>query len=178
MTDLGQTACGANDFEASGTNLLVVDDEENARRALRRLLTIVQDRGTFNVFEASAGQEALTLMQDVPMQCVLLDIQMPGGAGTEWLPRMLESQPNAAVIIVTGAHNEEQAVDAMKRGALDYLVKGSISPWSLQRAIINGLETVRMRSALDKQREQLLIAERHPSFIGAACPVNDREGSR
>jgi len=154
------------------TNFLVVDDEEYARHALCRVLKIIGGNGNVKLFEAPGGQDAVDLMETVPMECVLLDIQMPGGDGTDWMPRMLQLQPNAAIVMVTGIHDEERAVEAMKKGALDYLVKGSISPWSLQRAIVGALDKISMRLDMEKQREQLLIAERHRVMIeslGAAC---------
>ena len=74
--------------------------------------------------------------------------------------------------MVTGAGSEEVAVEAMKRGATDYLVKGSITPEILCRAVGNAVQRVQMQRAIKKQRERLIEAERQRVMIqsvGAAC---------
>lgn len=172
MTPDAQQTFGGHGSNTEVPCFLVVDDEEYARHALRRLLKIILGHGKFELFEAACGRDAIEVLDRVSVQCVLLDIEMPGGDGTEWMPRMLERRPSAAIVMVTGVHDERRAVDAMKNGALDYLVKGSISPWSLERAISGALDKIGMRLAMERQREQLLIAERHRVMIeslGAAC---------
>lgn len=153
-------------------NVLLVDDEEYARRAVQRLLKVTTWEHTCRVFEASEGRAAIKLLRDTRMHCILLDMQMPGGEGDLWLPRIAEIQPEAAIIMVTGVRDEERAVEAMKNGASDYLVKGSISPWSLQRAITQAVARVNMQREIAEQRDKLLAAERQRVVIeslGAAC---------
>ncbi len=167
-----ETRSQTNGTMAAEFNLLIVDDEEYARRALRRLIQIVDWDGPCQVHEAAEGKDALAILRTNPINCVLLDIQMPGGEGDEWLPTITEERPDVPVIMVTGVHDEERAVATMKNGAMDYLVKGSISPWSLQRAILNALEKIKMQAKVGRQREQLLMAERQRTMLeslGAAC---------
>jgi len=74
--------------------------------------------------------------------------------------------------MMTGNGDEETAVTAMKRGAMDYLVKGHIKPAALERAISNAVEKRRLRNAVEHQRRELLEAERQRVMfesIGAAC---------
>ena len=74
--------------------------------------------------------------------------------------------------MMTGNGDEETAVTAMKRGAMDYLVKGNIKPVALQRAIGNAVEKRRLHNAVEHQRRELLDAERQRVMfesIGAAC---------
>jgi response regulator of citrate/malate metabolism len=76
------------------------------------------------------------------------------------------------VIMVTGAGDEEIAVTALKSGAMDYLVKGSITQDGLRRSILNAIEKSCMRETLERQRAELLEAERQKAMIqslGAAC---------
>jgi len=153
--------------------ILVVDDEPNFRNSMRRLFLIMQDDTmNFHVREASGGEEALRVLSANKTDCVLMDYQMPGGSGIEWIRRILEVHPNIAVIMVTGLGNEQVAVEAMKSGATDYLVKGSITPESLLRVILNTVQLMQMRLALEKQRERLMDAERQRVMLeslGAAC---------
>ena len=153
--------------------ILVVDDEPNFQNSMKRLLHLMQDDATgFNVLGASGGEEALKLLSAETVDCVLMDYQMPGGSGTEWIRRIREVNNHVAVIMVTGLGSEQVAVEAMKSGATDYLVKGSITPENLLRTILTAVQTVEMKLALEKQREKLMDAERQRVMIeslGAAC---------
>jgi len=153
--------------------MLVVDDEPNFRSSMRRLFHLIQDDDTtFTVLDAAGGEEALKILGAGKVDCVLMDYQMPGGNGIEWIRRMLDANANAAVIMVTGLGNEQVAVEAMKRGAADYLVKGSITPETLLRTVMNAVQKIRMRLALEEQRAGLMEAERQRVMLeslGAAC---------
>lgn len=158
--------------EALDLRILVVDDEEFARNGLLRLLRMIQGPHRFDVREADSGAEALELLRDVGADCILLDYGMPGGSGLDWMPRLLEAVPHAAVIIVTGEGDETVAARSIKDGATDYLAKGSISPWVLKRTILNAVEKIKMQLELEAQRLKLLDAERHRVMVeslGAAC---------
>lgn len=127
-----------------------------------------------HVFDAASGAEAMKILtqKSGDIQCVLLDQDMPGGPGLKWLRRMLALDRHLAVIMVTGKGSEELAVEAMKAGAVDYLVKGGIEPECLQKAILNAVEKMQMTKTIKEQREKLLQAERHRVMIeslGAAC---------
>jgi DNA-binding NtrC family response regulator len=153
--------------------ILVADDEQNFRDSMKRLFHLLQDDSIgFEIVDASGGEDALTFLKSKNVDCVLIDYQMPGGNGIEWLRRILEQNRNTAVIMVTGMGSESVAVEAMKSGATDYLVKGSITPESLFRAVLNAVQKIHMRLALEKQREKLMDAERQRVMIeslGAAC---------
>ena len=153
--------------------ILVVDDEPNFRNGMRRLFHSLQnDTMSFTVLEASGGEEALKVLKTGKVDCVLIDYHMPGGTGIQWIQRVREANRTIAVIMVTGVGNEQVAVEAMKNGASDYLVKGSITPETLLKTVLNAMQTVRMRLELEEQREKLIDAERQRVMIeslGAAC---------
>jgi len=158
--------------EKKEVSVLIVDDEDYARRGLLRLFKIIQSEWIFHIVQASSGSKAVEILDRRRIDCILLDFQMPGGSGLEWTPKMLEKQSNAAIIMVTRCGDERVAVTAMKNGVVDYLVKGTITPWALKRTIVNAVERVQMRDAIQKQRKELLDAERHRVMIeslGAAC---------
>ena len=153
-------------------NILVVDDDATFRRGLHRLFSIIEGSGRFELVDAANGTEAEQAVKQGGVDCVLLDQNMPGGTGLQWLSRLLEANKDTAVIMVTGAGNEEIAVKAMQAGAMDYLVKGSITQENMLRAILNALKKIEMRKTIDEQNEQLLDAERHRVMVeslGAAC---------
>ena len=159
--------------EESGCSLLIVDDEYNARQGLKRILKVVgSDTFECTVFEAENAAAALETIERETVDVVLLDYRMPGTNGLDMLESIVKQHPLTAVIMITGAGSEEVAVDAMKKGAVDYLVKGRITPQTLQRSILSGLEKVRLHHILQRQQEELIELERHRVMVesmGAAC---------
>ncbi|QBG47380.1 response regulator [Verrucomicrobia bacterium S94] len=154
--------------------ILIVDDDPVFRSAQKRNIRRMYLRENLRVetLEASNGREALEMIRSQSPGCVLLDHNMPGGSGLSCLKEMLDHDPGLAVIMLTGQGSEQLAVEAMKNGAMDYLVKGSISPEELRRAILNAVEKVELRRTIERQREELLDAERQRVMIeslGAAC---------
>ncbi len=152
--------------------ILVVDDEERFRNSIKRLFRMMPGDITLEALEASNGRETVAVLEKTNVDCVLLDLYMPGGSGIEWIGRILEQFGDVAIVMVTGAGSEEAAVESMKQGATDYLVKGSILPENLQRAILNAVQKVRMRKQLKEQKLALIDAERQRVMIqslGAAC---------
>ena len=98
---------------------LIIDDEELTLHTISRSLR--QDG--FEVFTALSGEDGLKLFQDEEPDLVLLDIVLPGIDGVEVLRQIKQANPNAIVIMMSAYHLVERAVEAMKLGALDYLVK-------------------------------------------------------
>jgi len=99
--------------------ILVVDDEEPIREALSAWLA----KDGYQVRMADSGQTALTLIEESLFDLYLVDIKMPGMGGIELLGRIKEIQPDASVIMITAHGSIQTAVEAMKRGACDYICK-------------------------------------------------------
>ncbi|MFH0959273.1 MAG: sigma-54 dependent transcriptional regulator [Pseudomonadota bacterium] len=99
--------------------ILVVDDERNYLFVLEDLLT---DEG-YKVVTASSGNEALEKLKEFQVDAVLTDIKMPGMNGVELLERVIASDPGLPVILMTAFAEVDQAVSAMKKGALDHIQK-------------------------------------------------------
>ena len=154
----------------AGYTVLVVDDDVDFRRSQKRLLSLLSLAGTGTVqevLEAETGAAAMAILAGSRVDCVLLDYRMPGGDGTIWLTRILAKHPGTAVIMVTGAGSEQVAAMAMRDGAVDYLVKGDISSASMERAVLNAVEKTELRNTIERQREQLVSAERHRAMIAS-----------
>ena len=99
--------------------ILVADDEESIRWVLSKSLT----KQGYQVDLASNGREALLLSRKQTYDLAVLDIKMPGLSGLELLSKFKEECPQALVIIMTAESSMKNAVEAMKRGAYDYLTK-------------------------------------------------------
>jgi DNA-binding NtrC family response regulator len=106
---------GTNNHE----NILIVDDEVDLRRAIAEIL---QTEG-YEVREASNGEEALDLLRGNAFDILIADMKLPGISGNMLLQAALEIYPEIVGIIITGYGTIESAVEAMKKGAYDYLSK-------------------------------------------------------
>jgi len=101
------------------TQLLLVDDEERFLETTKRLL---EKRGV-EVLTATDGLEALTILDAQRVDVVILDVKMPGVDGVEVLRQIKQEQPLVEVIMLTGHASVESAIEGLKLGAFDYLMK-------------------------------------------------------
>ena len=101
------------------SSVLVVDDEPVVLQLFSRLLS---EKG-LRTRTASSAEEALKLLEEGGIACVLADKNMPGMDGIEMLRRMREAQPHCAFIVMTGYASTESAIEALRLGAVDYLQK-------------------------------------------------------
>ena len=120
---------------AGPVTLLVVDDEEAIRNALRKYLV----QQGYEVLLAATGEEALALLQRQKITGVLLDVNLPGTNGIDLVPRIMDLEPNVALLMLTAVNDATSAALCMQRGALDYLIK-PIDLTHLGRAIGRALE--------------------------------------
>ncbi|MBE8985677.1 PAS domain-containing protein [Nostoc sp. LEGE 12450] len=135
--------------------LLIIDGSPEDRELYRRYL--LHDREySYNFLEATLGQQGLELWQQHQPDAILLDYRLPDIDGLEFLAKLQTSTQQAClpVIIVTGQGNEAIAVQAMKAGAQDYIVKKQITAQGLQIAINGAIETVRLRTQLQQRIER------------------------
>lgn len=103
-----------------GTTVLLVDDEQAFVETMAKRLK----KRELNVITAFSGQEGLdALAENDSVDVVVLDVKMPGMDGIETLSKMKEEYPMVRVIMLTGHATVESAIEGMKRGAFDYLMK-------------------------------------------------------
>lgn len=123
-------------------SILVIDDEKAIRKTLSEILTFEG----FTVDEAADGAEAVKKIKENNYDCILCDVKMPKMDGIEVLELTREEKPDIPFIVISGHGNIETAVDAVKKGAFDYISK----PPDLNRLLIT------IRNAMDKKS---LVAE-------------------
>lgn len=100
-------------------NILVVDDEEK----MRRVLQISLEEEGYSVQEAENGEQALKKLSEKAFGLVIADMKMPGLSGVELLRKAKESDPGLQFVIMTAYGTVQSAVEAMKAGAFDYILK-------------------------------------------------------
>jgi putative two-component system response regulator len=132
--------------------LLVVDDEESIRNAVRKFLVL---QG-YEVATAGTGEEALDLLHRQKITGMLLDVNLPGVSGIDLVPQIMELEPNIALLMLTAVNDATSAALCMQRGALDYLIK-PIDLTHLGRAIHHALQ--RRKSLLEGQQLHRLLKE-------------------
>ena len=116
--------------------ILLIDDEKSIRNVLKDIL---QHEG-YRIEEAADGEQGLQKLAAQPFDLVLCDIKMPKMDGLEVLQQIMLLQPDVPVIMISGHGTIETAVDAVKKGAFDFIAK----PPDLNRLLIT------IRNALDK----------------------------
>lgn len=99
--------------------ILLVDDEERLLSTTKKLF----EKIGIEALTATSGAEALELLKANEAHVIFLDIKMPGMDGMETLQRIKKDHPLSEVIILTGHATMETAVEGLKLGALDYLIK-------------------------------------------------------
>jgi PAS domain S-box-containing protein len=145
----------------SPRTILIVDDSPEDRELYRRYLSRDQEY-SYTVLEGTLGRQGLELWQKHRPDVALLDYRLPDLDGLEFLARLqsLDQRACLPVIIVTGQGNEAIAVQSMKAGAQDYLVKEQITPEGLHLAVNGVVETTQLRAQLQQRIEkERLVAQ-------------------
>ena len=140
--------------------VLVVDDEEGVRASFRVLL-----KDEFTVLEAEDGEQALEVLRRHEVDVVMLDQRMPGEPGIDVLSRIKALDPSVVVVLATAVHEVRTAVEAIRRGAYDYITK----PFDVE-----DIELL-VRRALDKralEREVLYLRSTLPRGVDAMVGRN------
>jgi DNA-binding NtrC family response regulator len=131
--------------------VLIVDDEPDVVANWARLL----GRADYLCITATDGERALTLLDAERPEIVLTDLKMPGVDGMQVLARAREVDPDTVVIMITGHGTVESAVDAMRAGAFDYLLKPLPSNDVLRLAVERAAERRRLVEENRRLREPL-----------------------
>ncbi len=127
--------------------VLAVDDQRYFRELIEGLLC---DEG-YEVQTASSGEEALHILEREDFDIVLTDLVMPGIDGSELVARIKERIPDQEIVMVTGVVDVKTAVEAMKQGATDYILKPFERP-----TLVRSLEKILQRRRLRDEHERLM----------------------
>jgi len=135
--------------DPDATKVLVVDDEQGIRQGAERILT----KMGLAVLSASRGDEALKIMSETTPSIVLLDLKMPGMDGMEVLKWIRENKASILVIVITGYATVETAIEAMKKGAYDFIPK-PFEPDQLRIVVRRALEKLQLTREAEKLAEE------------------------
>jgi two-component system NtrC family response regulator len=130
-----------------GKRVLVVDDEEN----LRRVTQLKLQQAGYEAMTACDGAQALEVLAKNPQDLVITDLKMPGMSGMDLLRKVREEYPEIIVIVVTAFGTVESAVEAMKLGAFDYIIK-PVNADALKLIVSRALEHHRLQEEVKNLR--------------------------
>ena len=146
--------------------LLIVDDEKHIREGLQKALSV----DGFDVMLSSDGREAIKMIEEGDIDLVITDLKMPRLSGEELMKKIIERYPYLPVIILTGHGTIENAVEAMRTGAYDFITKPlNIDKLSLivKRALENSSLKRQNRELLNKLKKKYSFA----NIIGKSPPM-------
>ncbi|MEH2171009.1 MAG: PAS domain-containing protein [Nostoc sp.] len=137
------------------TTVFFVEDSAENRALYRRFLER-DDRYTYDIYEFESGNKALQACQEKIPDVILLDFQLPDLGGLEFLTQLQRQTSNSqvSVIMLTTQGDETIAVQALKSGADDYLVKGKLTRENFCRTIHGAIKHKQLMQQLEQQQEQ------------------------
>jgi len=141
-------------MESNKYHVLIADDERPIRRILER---ICKELG-WSIEQAASGNEALEYLQKTNHQIYVVDVRMPGPSGIELAKLILEKNPLAAIIILTGYAELDHAVQSLKQGVFDYVQKNSIDTEELKSLLQKAAqfhENRKQSNHISKEREKV-----------------------
>ena len=140
--------------------IMIVDDSPEDRETYRRYL-LKKDSSAYSIIEAECGEVALAICKNIKPDLILLDYLLPDLDGLEFVEQLkAQSDHLPPIIMLTGQGNEVIAVEAIKSGIQDYLVKGKLTAETLHYSVNNVLKQDYLHTLLaENKKRQELIAE-------------------
>lgn len=148
--------------------ILIIEDEETLRESLERVLS----KEGYDVTGVESAETALDLLEGNPYDLVLTDVILPGKSGIELLKKVKEIYPEQIVVIMTAFASLETAVESLRAGAYDYIIK-PVMHEEIKQVVKNALrqgalqeENLRLRKTLSMEYDVAEIIARSPSMKG------------
>jgi len=134
-------------------NVLLVEDRPNDQRIAQELLGRTKG-AQFNVTTVETLEEALNQVSSGDIDVVMLDLTLPDSSGIGTFASLHEDSPDLAIVVVSGIEEESLAIDAVRQGAQDYLLKDSLSSTLLSRSLLYAIERNRLNYSLKASEER------------------------
>ena len=145
------------------SNILLVDDEPATQFGFTRYLT----KAGYDIRCVSTLAEAREETSNKRYDAILLDLKLPDGNGLDWVVELRQTQPTMAIVIITGHGDVPAAVEAMRRGADQFLTK-PVNMKDLEVFLRKGLELQTLRRG---QMARHRLTQTHEPYFGHSAPV-------
>lgn len=146
-------------------HILIVEDNAEDRVVYQRYLKKMFG-DTLKITMVDTGDAALNCLSAGGVDCVLLDYNLPDIDGVQFLEKRNEQSPNVPVVMLTGEGSEKIAVQALKLGAYDYLIKSELQPEHMHSTITNAIERASLKEKVKAQDAEIEYMAYHDSLTG------------
>jgi signal transduction histidine kinase len=154
MTNMDSTPQRRNTATASAINILLVEDNPADADLLEEFLEEA-DETEWSLVHVERLKDALQLLHEREFDVVLLDLSLPDKQGLPTVVQTHEAAPDLPIVVLTGLNDKVIALEALRQGAQDFLVKGKIDSYVLIRAIRYAIERANTLTSLRHSEEQL-----------------------
>ncbi len=158
--------CSGGEAKAVSERILIIDDDEGLRESLELVLAAEG----YEVLTAPDGESGLALLESTPVDVVLTDLRMPGLDGLDLLPQIGQRLPGATVLLMSAYGTEELALEAMRRGAYDYLAK-PFQPSEVLLTLRKAREREKLRRANQLLARDVQRAVGERPIVAASTPM-------
>jgi len=138
----------------TATQVLVVDDSAADRNLVR--LSLQASTHPYDLEYAERLSEGLDKLEKRSPHIILLDLNLPDSQGNETVQRVTDKAPDVPILVLTGSDDDHMALEAVRTGAQDYIVKGKMDGYALTRAMNHAIERHQVLGALRQSRQTQL----------------------
>ena len=149
-------------------NVLVVDDEKN----ILKVVSLTLRKNNYHVDTASSTEEAIEKFNDNSYSLIITDIKLPGKTGIDLLEYVKSKEPDVPVIMITAFGTIANAINAMKKGAFNYLTK-PINPDELLTVMKEAIEKYELRNENISLKSELKQKYMFSNIIGKSAPMQE-----
>ncbi len=143
-------------MDAPPTKILLIEDNPADARLVRELLADVGE-SLYDLVDVGLLADGIRHLRDNRCDIVLLDLSLPDGTGVEMFARLQDAVPEVPIVLLTGLDDDQVGLDAMRAGAQDVLIKGSLDGPLLARALRHAIERKRAHQTLARFEDQAAL---------------------
>ena len=151
--------------------ILLVEDSEDDARIVKELLWLEPAAADYELIHATTYAKAIEQIDTHEFDLILLDLSLPDAEGLELVSNINAKAPKAGIVVLTGHADSDSAVEALHKGAEEYLVKMDLTSQALLRCIRYAFERHSSRREIKQLRGQLIWAERGETIARKAGQI-------
>jgi len=151
--------------------ILLVEDSEDDARIVKELLWLEPAAADYELIHAKTYAKAIEQIDTHEFDLILLDLSLPDAEGLELVSNINAKAPKAGIVVLTGHADSDSAVEALHKGAEEYLVKMDLTSQALLRCIRYAFERHSSRREIKQLRGQLIWAERGETIARKAGQI-------
>jgi PleD family two-component response regulator len=141
-------------MENKKVNVLLIEDSVDDAELIRRKLEKSVD-GRFKVTVAQRLNQGLEMLEKEEPDLILSDLGLPDSHGLDTVTKILLAAPHIPLVVLSGFDDEDVAIKAVQSGAQDYLVKGHLESYQLERSLYYSIERARLQAELDQNAQEM-----------------------